>query len=163
MTAPDTLTRSRILIVDDEPVNVRLLERMLNDAGYLNLQSTTDPRQVPALYHTFQPDLILLDLMMPYLDGVAVMEQLAIAPDVYLPVLVLTADVTAAAKQRALAAGAKDFLTKPLDRVEVLLRIRNLLDTRRLYLEQERHTLQLEQLVRDRTQQFLQSEKLATM
>jgi signal transduction histidine kinase len=163
MTVLDALTQSRILIVDDEPVNVRLLERMLNEAGYLNLQSTTDPRQVSALYHTFRPDLILLDLMMPYLDGVAVMEQLAVAPDVYLPVLVLTADVTAAARARALAAGAKDFLTKPLDRVEVLLRIRNLLDTRRLYLEQERHAHQLEQLVRERTEQFLQSEKLATM
>ena len=163
MSALDALTQSRILIVDDEPMNVRLLERMLNEAGYLNLQSTTDSRQVSALYRTFQPDLILLDLMMPYLDGVAVMEQLAIAPDVYLPVLVLTADVTPAAKLRALAAGAKDFLTKPLDRVEVLLRIRNLLDTRRLYLEQERHTHQLEQLVRERTEQFLQSEKLATM
>jgi signal transduction histidine kinase len=157
------LTRSKILIVDDEPTNVRLLERMLKEAGYLDILSTTDARRVSALFATFQPDLILLDLMMPYLDGVAVMEQLAIAPHVYLPVVVLTADVTAEAKQRALAAGAKDFLTKPLDRVEVLLRIKNLLDTRRLYLAQERHNHQLEQLVQERTRQFLQSEKLATM
>jgi len=156
-------TEARILVVDDEPTNVRLLERLLTDAGYRNIQSTTDPRQVPTLFRALDPDLILLDLMMPHLDGIAVMERLAVPADVYLPVLVLTADVTPEAKQRALAAGAKDFLTKPFDRLEVLLRIKNLLDTRRLYLELERHNQSLEQLVRERTEQFLQSEKLATM
>ena len=154
---------SRVLVIDDEPGNVRLLERFLTDAGYHDVQSTTDPRQALALYQTFQPDLILLDLMMPYLDGVAVIQTLAIPENVYLPVLVLTADVTLEARQRALAAGAKDFLTKPFDRLEVLLRIKNLLDTRRLYLELERHNRSLEQTVLERTQQFLRSEKLATM
>jgi len=154
---------SRILVIDDEPGNVRLLERFLKDAGYRDVQGTTDPRQALALYQTFQPDLVLLDLMMPYLDGVAVIQTLAIPEDVYLPVLVLTADVTLEARQRALAAGAKDFLTKPFDRLEVLLRIKNLLDTRRLYLELERHNRSLEQTVEERTQQFLRSEKLATM
>jgi len=156
-------TPARILVIDDDSGNVRLLERFLKDAGYRDVQSTTDSRKAPALYQTFQPDLILLDLMMPYLDGVAVIQQLSIPEDVYLPVLVLTADVTLEAKQRALAAGAKDFLAKPFDRLEVLLRIKNLLDTRRLYLELERHNRSLEQTVLERTQQFLRSEKLATM
>jgi len=102
------LNEARILIVDDELANVRLLERLLQQTGYRNLVTTTDPRQVRGLYDELHPDLIL------------------------------TADVTMAAKQRALAAGAKDFLTKPFDRIEVLLRIKNLLDTRFLYLELER-------------------------
>jgi signal transduction histidine kinase len=158
-----TSTQARILIVDDEPVNVRLLERVLADAGYRNTRSTTDSREVLALYETFKPDLILLDLMMPHFDGVAVMGQLAIPRYVYLPVLVLTADARAEARERALSAGARDFLTKPFDRLEVLLRIKNLLDIRRLYLEFERQNRSLVQMVEERTQKFLQSEKLATM
>src|SRR5207245_8370356 len=97
------------------------------------------------------------------LDGVAVMGELAIPAEAYVPILVLTADVTMAAKQRALAAGAKDFLTKPFDRIEVLLRIKNLLDTRFLYLELERQNRSLEAIVAERTQRLLQSEKIATM
>src|SRR5207245_9582114 len=97
------------------------------------------------------------------LDGVAVMGELAIPAEAYVPILVLTADVTTEAKQRALAAGAKDFLTKPFDRVEVLLRIKNLLDTRFLYLELDRQNRSLEQIVAERTQRLLQSEKVATM
>ena len=131
------LNEARILIVDDELANVRLLERLLKQTGYHSIVTTTDPRQVRGLYDELRPDLILLDLMMPHLDGVAVMGQLAIPEDAYVPILVLTADITMEAKQRALAAGAKDFLTKPFDRVEVLLRIKNLLDTRFLYLELE--------------------------
>jgi len=157
------LADARILIADDEPANVRLLERLLNQAGYRNVRATTDSRQVQALYEEFQPDLILLDLMMPHLDGVAVMEQLPIAEGEYVPVLVLTADVTAQGKERALTAGAKDFLTKPFDRTEVLLRIKNLLDTRFLYRELERQNRSLEQIVAERTQRLLQSEKVATM
>lgn len=156
-------TDARILIADDEPANVRLLERLLEQAGYRNIRATTDSRQVRALYEEFKPDLILLDLMMPHLDGVAVMEQLPIAQGEYVPVLVLTADVTAQGRERALTAGAKDFLTKPFDRTEVLLRIKNLLDTRFLYRELERHNRSLEQLVAERTQRLLQSEKVATM
>ncbi|OLB93162.1 MAG: hypothetical protein AUH30_20660 [Candidatus Rokubacteria bacterium 13_1_40CM_68_15] len=157
------LNEARILVVDDEIANVRLLERLLKQTGYHNLVTTTDPRQVRALYDELQPDLILLDLMMPHLDGVAVMGQLSIPEGAYVPILVLTADVTMEAKQRALAAGAKDFLTKPFDRVEVLLRIKNLLDTRFLYLELDRQNRSLEQIVAERTQRLLQSEKVATM
>jgi signal transduction histidine kinase len=156
-------TQARILVVDDEPANVRLLERMLAEAGYRQVKSTTDSRQVLALYGEFQTDLILLDLMMPHLDGIAVIQQLRIPEDVFLPILVLTADATSEAKKRALEAGAKDFLTKPFDRLEVMLRIRNLLDTRRLYLDLDRHNRSLEQVVAERTQRLVQSEKVATM
>src|SRR5881296_3112998 len=157
------LTQGRILVVDDEPANVRLLERMLADVGYRQVRSTTDSRQVLALYAEFQPDLILLDLMMPHLDGIEVIRQLQIPDDVFLPILVLTADATSEAKKRALEAGAKDFLTKPFDRLEVMLRIRNLLDTRSLYLDLERHNRSLEQVIAERTQRLIQSEKVATM
>src|SRR5436309_1454581 len=162
-SAMGDLNEARILIVDDELANVRLLERLLQQTGYRNLVTTTDPRQVRGLYDELHPDLILLDLMMPHLDGVAVMGELAIPAEAYVPILVLTADVTMAAKQRALAAGAKDYLTKPFDRVEVLLRIKNLLDTRFLYLELDRQNRSLEQIVAERTQRLLQSEKVATM
>src|SRR6059036_4173687 len=155
--------QARILVVDDEPANVRLLERMLAEGGYRQVKSTTDSRQVLALAGAFEPDLILLDLMMPHLDGIAVIQQLRIPEDVFLPILVLTADATSEAKKRALEAGAKDFLTKPFDRLEVMLRIRNLLDTRRLYLDLERHNRSLEQVIAERTQRLLQSEKVATM
>ena len=159
------LRTARILIVDDEPANVRLLERLLQGAGYTQLEKTTDSRQVLALYQTFNPDLILLDLLMPHLDGVAVLEQLrsVIPSGEYVPVLVLTADATLDAKQRALTAGANDFLTKPFEHFEVVLRIRNLLDTRRLYLELDRQNRSLEQTVRERTERLLQSEKVATL
>jgi len=159
------LRTGRILIVDDEPANVRLLERLLQGAGYTQLEKTTDSRQVLALYRTFHPDLVLLDLLMPHLDGVAVLGQLrsAIPSGEYVPVLVLTADATLDAKQRALAAGANDFLTKPFEHFEVVLRIRNLLDTRRLYLELDRQNRSLEETVRERTERLLQSEKVATM
>jgi len=108
------------------------------------------------MYAEFQPDLILLDLHMPGLDGFGVMETLKplIPPESYVPVLVLTADITSEAKQRALANGAKDFLAKPFDVTEVLLRIRNLLETRVLYLELQHYNRILEQKVRARTQEL---------
>ncbi len=159
------LTSARILIVDDEPANVRLLERLLESVRYRQLKGTIDSRRVLDLYRSFQPDLMLLDLLMPHLDGVAVLEQLrSVNPSGdFVPVLVLTADATLDAKQRALAAGANDFLTKPFEQFEVVLRIRNLLDTRRLYLELDRQNRSLEETVRERTEQLLQSEKVATM
>jgi two-component system NtrC family sensor kinase len=162
-TAP--LLDARILIVDDEPANVLLIERLLESAGYRNLSSTTDSRQVLGRYREFAPDLILLDLMMPHLDGIAVLDQLrdVIPAGAYVPVLVLTADATQEAKRRALLAGARDFLTKPFEQFEVLLRIGNLLDTRRLHLALEAQNRSLEETVRQRTEQLLQSEKIATM
>jgi CheY-like chemotaxis protein len=127
---------ARILVVDDERVNVVLLERILEQDGYTNVKSTTKSDQAVALYEEFEPDLVLLDLHMPGLDGFAVMERLEdrIAGDTFLPILILTADIRPEVKRRALAAGAKDFVTKPFDRTEVLLRIQNLLQTRFLHM-----------------------------
>jgi putative two-component system response regulator len=127
---------ARILVVDDERVNVILLERILEQDGYTHVRSTTKADQAVALYDEFEPDLILLDLHMPGLDGFAVMERLEdrIAGDTFLPILILTADIRPEVKRRALSAGAKDFVTKPFDRTEVLLRIQNLLETRFLHM-----------------------------
>jgi putative two-component system response regulator len=135
----ETVYNANILIVDDQEPNLRLLEGILEHEGYRNLVSTTDPQNVLALYNAFQPDLILLDLLMPGLDGFALLEQLGrrIPENAYLPIVVLTADITPEAKRRALALGATDFLTKPLDAMEVLLRIWNVLETRFLYLQQQ--------------------------
>lgn len=142
-----------ILIVDDEPANVRLLERLLQKAGYEHVYSTTDSTDVKVLYPQIEPDLILLDLHMPVLDGFAIMRYLAavIATDDYRPVLVLTADVTPTIKHRALEGGAQDFLTKPFDPPEVLARVGNLLETRFLHVQLRRHNELLEEKVRERT------------
>ncbi|MBI1800945.1 MAG: response regulator [Chloroflexi bacterium] len=148
----DTLKNARLLIVDDQETNVSLLERLLQRAGYVAVKSTTDPRHVLPLFTEFRPDIILLDLNMPHLDGFAVMRQLLPRIEgTYLPILVLTADSTTETKQKALAAGAKDFLTKPFDTTEVRLRIRNLLETRFLYLEIQNQNQMLEQKVQERT------------
>ena len=156
---------AKILIVDDEPSNVLLMERLLQDAGYHRLSTTTDSRQALGLFREVAPDLVLLDLMMPHLDGLGVLAQLkAVIPaGAYVPVLVLTADATLEAKRKALAAGAHDFLTKPFEQFEVLLRIHNLLATRRLHLALEEQNRSLEEMVRQRTERLLQSEKVAAM
>ena len=156
MIKEENLKSSRILIVDDQEANVMLLERLLQMSGYTNFISTTDPRQVLPLFGKFQPDLILLDLMMPHLDGYAVMQQIGprIAEGTYLPILVLTAEMNAEAKQKALTVGAKDFLTKPLDAVEVILRIRNLLETRYLHLRMQEQNELLEERVREKTREL---------
>jgi diguanylate cyclase (GGDEF)-like protein len=130
------MSGGRILIVDDEPANVRLLERLLMTGGFTDLRSTTDARQALAIASEFSPDLIMLDLNMPHVDGFAIMAEVRArsSPGEYLPVLVLTADMTLATKERALSNGATDFLTKPFERTEVLLRSRNLLESRYLHL-----------------------------
>src|SRR2546428_4370325 len=119
---------AKILIVDDEQAMVRLLELLLEHVGYTNLRSTTDPREVLECCAEFQPDLILLDLRMPHLDGVQVLKQLEGRPaDLYLPVLVLTGDVPRDGRRAALEAGASELLTKPIEHTRLLLRARNLL------------------------------------
>jgi putative two-component system response regulator len=140
------LMNAKILIVDDEQANVTLLERVLERAGYVNLTSTTDSSRVAGLCAENPPDLVLLDLHMPHPNGLEVMS--LIRPWVerlWVPILVLTADITREAKQEALSRGAKDFVTKPFDSAEVLLRIKNLLEARFLYLT-------LEERVHERTQ-----------
>ena len=144
----DELHAARILVVDDDEANVDLLEQMLRQAGYTNVVSTTDARRVLPLFLELPPDLILLDLIMPHLDGFGVIAQIAphIAEGGYLPILVLTADTTWETKRRALTAGARDFLTKPVDRTELLLRIHNLLETRLLYAQLQQRNQLLERL-----------------
>jgi diguanylate cyclase (GGDEF)-like protein len=140
------ITAARILIVDDEQSNVRLLERLLLTGGYTDVRGTTDSRAALALFNELQPDLVLVDLHMPHMDGFALMAALSerLAPTEYLPFLVLTADTTRETKERALSSGAKDFLTKPLERMEVLLRTRNLLETRFLHVALKNENRELE-------------------
>jgi len=131
----EDLLSSRVLIIDDQPANLRLLEDLLAREGFMHVVGTTDAHKALDLYAAFDPDLIVLDLMMPELDGYAVLEQLKRRGDPYdyRPVLVVTADATSEARRRALSLGAKDFLTKPFDTIETMLRIWNLLETRALY------------------------------
>jgi cyclic di-GMP phosphodiesterase len=150
------LTTSRILIIDDQPSNVALLEGILEEEDFTSLRSVMDPREALPSYIEYLPDLILLDLQMPYLDGFEVMKQLraCIGPGDFLPILVLTADITPEAKRRALAEGALDFLTKPFDAMEVVLRIKNLLQTRSLHLQMQVQNQVLDEKVRERTAQL---------
>ena len=135
------LRTSKILIIDDAEANLRLLEDLLAQEGFEQVISTTDATKTMDLVNAFQPDLILLDLMMPVLDGFAVLDQLShhVGPHDFLPVLVLTADATIAARRKALALGAKDFLTKPFDHMEAMLRVWNLLETRWLFNQLKMH------------------------
>jgi len=146
----------KILIIDDQEANVVLLERILRNAGYEEILTSTDSLQAIDLFLEFDPDLVLLDLAMPYLDGIGVMEQLRrlIPAAEYLPVLVLTADSTAEAKRRSFAAGANDYLTKPFDHLEVTLRVRNMLETRMLHGQLARQNRRLDERVRERTEQL---------
>jgi putative two-component system response regulator len=147
------LTTARILIVDDQPTNVALLEGILEEDEFTLYRSVTDSREALPAFLDYLPDLILLDLQMPYIDGFEVMKQLraCIAPENFLPILVLTADITPEAKRRALTEGAMDFLTKPFDASEVVLRMRNLLQTRSLHLQLQEQNQLLDQKVRERT------------
>jgi len=153
--APRVFRNARILIVDDEPANIEVLRRLLERAGYHRIETTTDPRETEPLYVRLRPDLILLDLHMPEMDGLEVMDQLnQIAEASYLPILVLTGDISQEAKQEALSRGAKDFLSKPFDNHEVLLRIGTLLETRFLYLQIQSQNQMLEAKVRERTREL---------
>ncbi|MDQ3814900.1 MAG: response regulator, partial [Armatimonadota bacterium] len=143
----EKLRHAKILIVDDAVDNLELLQHILQFEGYANLAASADAREVLSLVGSFQPDLILLDLMMPHLDGFQIMEQLQplIPAGTYLPILVITGDSSTEAKYRALASGAKDFLTKPFDPPEIRLRVRNLLETRFLHLQLQQQNCLLAQ------------------
>jgi len=148
---------AKILIVDDLEANVRLLDRMLRQAGHTHVASTMDPHEVCGLHRDNRYDLILLDLEMPGMDGFQVMEGLKeIEADGYLPILVITAQPEH--KLRALEAGARDFISKPFDLVEVRTRIRNLLEVRLLYGKVENYSKVLEQTVKERTAELRESE-----
>jgi DNA-binding response OmpR family regulator len=127
--------KSKILVIDDESANAELLEAILADKGYERVKTVTDSRVALEVCRTFEPDLILLDLMMPHVDGFAILEALRSEPDgASLPVIVLTADGSKETKLRALAAGATDFMLKPFDLAETLLRIENLLALRQRHV-----------------------------
>jgi putative two-component system response regulator len=149
-------SKARILVADDEPANVLLIERLLERWGYESITSTTDSAQVMFLAEQERPDLLLLDLSMPPPDGFEIMKQLSerYPPSERFPVLVLTADASAATRERALSSGANDFLTKPFDRTEVRLRVRNLLRTHLLQLELASRNELLEHSVRERTREL---------
>lgn len=152
MIAERILAESRILIVDDNPSNVMILERMLSWSGYSNVRSTYSPSKAISLFATFDPDLVILDLHMPTISGYEVLAELkSQAGRAFVPVLVFTADTSGAAREKALSLGASDFLTKPGDATEISLRVRNFLQTRHLNREIEVKNKELEDKVEQRT------------
>src|SRR5206468_190068 len=160
MNASNGVSPARILIVDDQEQNIRLLSRILERAGYQNIAATTNSEDTLAIQAQFKPDLVLLDLHMRGKDGFEVLTEL-LSPDrggPHLPVIMLTADDTADMKRRALALGAKDFVGKPFDSAEVLLRIRNLLETKFLHQSLQGQNFELEKKVAERTRELEQSQ-----
>jgi serine phosphatase RsbU (regulator of sigma subunit) len=148
MAGLSDIFKAGVLIVDDQPANVRLLERTLAGAGYTSVTATTNPLEVCDLHRTHRYDLILLDLQMPGMDGFQVMEDLkALEADGYLPVLVITAQPDQ--KLRALRAGARDFISKPFDLAEVLARVHNMLEVRLLQAETKTYSRLMEETIRE--------------
>jgi putative two-component system response regulator len=150
------LRTARILAVDDEAPNLRLMGRVLERAGYTGFHATTDPARVIPLFRELRPDLVMLDLHMRPVDGLELLDLLRpeIAPGAYLPILMVSGDLTPEARRQALSRGARDFLAKPWDPDEALLRIRNLLETRHLHLEVQMQNRFLEEKVRERTHEL---------
>jgi PleD family two-component response regulator len=148
-----SLTRLKILIIDDQALNVMLLEQILREQGYNRLHSVSDSRTAMAAIAEFEPDLVLLDLMMPHVDGFSILESVRANEEnqTFLPILVLTADASEETKLRALSAGATDFLQKPFDKTEVVLRIRNLLQSRNAHVLLDNQRAALEEAIRERT------------
>lgn len=152
----EIIQNSRILVVDDQPENILLLDRMLKESGYRHVRGITDSREALVAFTQFNPDLVAIDLRMPHVDGFALLKQLRsqVPATDFVPMLVLTADDSRKSKQEALSLGAKDFVTKPLDIAETLLRIYNLLETRWLHVQLQSHSETLEQKVQERTREL---------
>jgi putative two-component system response regulator len=158
MTSPP-FRKARILIVDDEDANIEILKRILTRAGFTHLATTNDSREAAGCYIEHRPDLILLDLHMPHLNGLEVMDQLnEIAEASYLPILILSGDLTPDARRDALSRGAKDFVSKPFQQDELLLRIKTLLETRFLYIQIQTQNQLLEAKVRERTRELVEAQ-----
>jgi len=146
------IIKPKIMIVDDSAANVSLLDKMLRTSGYTEIVTTTDSREAIPLYNTFHPDLMLLDLQMPYFDGFQVLEQLNINKnDDYLPIIVITAQSDNEKRLKALEMGAKDFIEKPFEHTELFVRIRNMLEMRMLHNKIREQNLNLEEKVQERT------------
>ncbi|MDH3769526.1 MAG: response regulator [Nitrospirota bacterium] len=159
MISQQQCQNATILIVDDQMTNILLLESILQNAGYKKIHSIQDPTQVASFVKELNPDLICLDIRMPQLNGFQVMGQLKIIQkDTYLPILVLTSEEDRGTRLRALESGAKDFLHKPFDKIEVLIRIRNLLEASLLnrIISLQKDTL--EETVRERTEQLKETQ-----
>jgi PleD family two-component response regulator len=150
------LKTARFLIIDDEPVSASAVEISLAAAGQEDVRIVNNPCDALAAYREYQPDLVLLDISMPLMDGFQVLEELRlqIPPDEYMPVIVITADPAETTRRRALAAGANDFLTKPFGATELRLRVRNLLETRFLHLGLREVNRRLDERVCERTQEL---------
>ena len=152
MVSEPLLHQMKILVVDDDRMTVSLLEQLLQRNGYFHIMGVTDSKSAVETCLSFDPDLLLLDLIMPEVDGFAILETLrADAAEDFLPIVVLTGDTSEESKARALEAGATDFLVKPVSQTEALLRIRNLLEMRRLYVALENQRAALEEAVLERT------------
>ncbi len=154
------ILNAKILIVDDEPGNILVLERMLKFSGFKNINSTQNGQEVAELYNSFSPDLILLDLMMPNFDGFDVMKSLkGKMGDDYLPILILTAQPDHPTRLRALESGAKDFVNNPFESTEILARIRNMLEVRLLHNQVRDNNKTLEIKVAERTQELERTQR----
>jgi putative two-component system response regulator len=154
MISEEKIFAAHILVVDDNILNVQILKKILTNAGFINITATTDSTNALALYKETQPDLVLLDLNMPKLDGFGVMLQLSLLnPDDYLPVLILTAEEESI-RFKALQSGAKDFLHKPYEHLDVLLKSRNIIEVRLLYNQIKNHNVSLEQQVNERIKEI---------
>jgi len=146
-----TIKKCTILIVDDEPANIKLLERMLGMEGYTSIISTTDPRQTTSLYQQHHCDLVMLDIRMPHMNGFEVLAELKQLPGVPPLVVMLTAQISQEYRLRALTDGARDFIGKPFDRAELLARVANMLEMHLLQKQVREQNQMLEQRVRERT------------
>ena len=155
MLPDEKILHAKILIVDDDHLNIRILEKILKEAGYFQILSTTQGQETIKIYNDFQPDLLILDLHMPQMDGFQVMTQLSLKETGdYLPILVITADEEEKVRFNALQSGAKDFLNKPFEKVEVLLRSRNLIEVRMLYNQIRNHNVSLEQQIKEQIKEI---------
>lgn len=158
------LLKSKILIIDDEVANIALLEDILEEGGFTYFRSTTDSRKALEMYEDMRPDLVLLDLNMPHLDGFQVMEQLKeLEEDSYVPILVLTAQSDRNTRIRSLEAGARDFLGKPFDLIEVKQRISNMLEIRLLHNQTKDQNRLLELKVKERTYELEETRREAIL
>ena len=154
MLEEKTIKEAKILIVDDQPANVTLIEKMLDIDGYINVIATTDPTQVEAMYLEQNSDLILLDLNMPVMDGYQVLAKIREVDPDYPPIIVLTAQSDRESRIKALDLGARDFLAKPFDRVELMTRIRNMLEVRIMTKAMKNQNIILDGMVKDRTKEL---------
>jgi len=154
MTEEKTIKEAKILIVDDQPANVTLIEKMLDIEGYINVIATTDPTQVESIYLEQNSDLVLLDLNMPVMDGYQVLAKIREVDPDYPPIIVLTAQIDRESRIKALDLGARDFLAKPFDRVELMTRIRNMLEVRIMAKAMKNQNKILDAMVQERTKEL---------